>query len=364
MESNKKLREGYSTGSCAAAAAKAAAMRIMSGICPEKVEITTPEEIIFTLPVIGFSDGSCGVIKDAGDDPDSTDGVLVKAAVQTLNSPDCVTFKAGEGVGIVTLPGLKIQVGEPAINPVPRAMIERAVREIIGTRGAVITISVPNGAVVAKKTFNPRLGIIGGISILGTTGRVKPMNEASLLESLTLELNTHTAEGRKNIAVAFAGTGETALRNAYKIKNRAVVQCGNYIGYLLEESVRLGLKKLLMGGHPGKMLKISAGTFNTHNRIGGGAKEALCTQAALEGASCETIRGLYQCPTTEEMIRLLSKNGFDFLWNKLALIAAKRCEELVFGDIKVAVAFIDNSSKILGATENASHIAEEIRDGK
>ena len=160
-------------------------------------------------------------------------------------------------------------------------MIERALREVIGARGAEVTISAPQGAEVAKRTFNPRLGIIGGISILGTSGRVKPMNEASLLESLTLELNTHAAEGREAVAVAFAGTGENALRRAYGINNRAVVQCGNYIGHLLDESARLGLKRLLIGGHPGKLLKVAAGSFNTHNRTGGGAKEALCAQAAI-----------------------------------------------------------------------------------
>lgn len=364
MGSNKKrLREGYSTGSCASAAAKAAAIRVMGAPCPEKVEITTPEGVIFTLPVIEFPNGACGVIKDAGDDPDSTDGILVKASVEISGLHGDIVFKAGEGVGTVTLPGLKVPVGEPAINPVPRAMIERAVRGVIGSLGAVITISVPQGEAVAKHTFNPRLGISGGISILGTTGRVKPMNEASLLESLTLELNTHTAAGKQSIAVAFAGTGETALRNAYKIKNRAVVQCGNYVGYLLEESVRLGLRKLLIGGHPGKLLKVAAGTFNTHNRIGGGAKEALCTQAAIEGVPSETIKDLYKCTNTEEMMQLLTIKGINFLWNRLAIIAAKRCEDRVFGEIKTAVAFIDNNSNILGATEDASCIAEEIRNG-
>ena len=364
MELNNKLREGYSTGSCAAAAAKASAICAMGGDCPEKVKIITPEDKIFILPVIKFEDHSCGVIKDAGDDPDSTDGLLIKAEVKILNSCGEIIFKAGRGVGRVTLAGLKVPVGEPAINPVPRAMIEHAVREIIAERGAAVTISVPEGAEAAKRTFNPRLGIIGGISILGTTGRVKPMNEASLLESMTLELNTHTAAGKKAIAVSFAGTGETALRNAFSIKNRAVVQCGNYIGYLLEESVRLGFNKLLIGGHPGKLLKVAAGTFNTHNRIGGGAKEALCTQAAIEGVCPEIIKDIYECPTVEGAILMIDKNGLNFLWNKLAEITAKHCEERVFKEIQTAVAFIDNRSRILGATKDASSVAEEIRDGE
>ena len=364
MASNRELREGYSTGSCAAAAAKAAAIRALGGPCPASAEITTPEERRLTLPVIACEDGGCGVIKDAGDDPDSTDGILIKAAVEILPEAGAVSFFAGEGVGTVTLPGLKVPVGEPAINPVPRAMIERAVREVIGARGARVTISAPAGKEVAKRTFNPRLGIVGGISILGTSGRVKPMNEASLLESLTLELNTHAAEGRKAVAVAFAGTGEEALRKAYGIKNRAVVQCGNYIGHLLDESARLGLRRLLIGGHPGKLLKVSAGSFNTHNRTGGGAKEALCAQAAIAGAPANTVKSLYECLTTEEAMRFVREEGLDFLWERLARITSKRCEERVFGDITAAVAFIDNSGNILGATDNAPAFAEEIRDGK
>lgn len=364
MASNRELREGYSTGSCAAAAAKAAALRALGSPCPASVEITTPEERIFTLPVVGYEDGSCGVIKDAGDDPDSTDGIMIRAAVKLSPAPGAVSFLAGEGVGTVTLPGLKVSIGEPAINPVPRMMIERALREVIGARGAEVTISAPQGAEVAKRTFNPRLGIVGGISILGTSGRVKPMNEASLLESLTLELNTHAAEGREAVAVAFAGTGENALRRAYGINNRAVVQCGNYIGHLLDESARLGLKRLLIGGHPGKLLKVAAGSFNTHNRTSGGAKEALCAQAAIAGAPAATVKALYECPTTEEAMRLVRKEGLDFLWTILARIAAKRCEERAFEEIKTAVAFIDNGGIILGATDDAPSFAEEIRDGK
>lgn len=363
MESNKKLREGYSTGSCAAAAAKAAALRAMGAPCPAAVEIRTPEDKIFTLPVNGYHDGSCGVVKDAGDDVDATDGILVRASVELLPGGE-ILFEAGEGVGSVTLPGLKLPVGEPAINPVPREMIERAVRDVIGARGARVTISSPQGREVAKRTFNPRLGIVGGISILGTTGRVKPMDEASLLESMTLEINTHAAAGEKIIAVAFAGMGEKALRSAYRITNRSVVQCGNYIGHAIDESARLGLKRLLIGGHPGKLLKVAAGTFSTHNRVGGGSKEALCAQAAIAGAPPDTVKRLYECSTSEEALHAVRESGLDFLWDVLARIAAKRCAERVFGDIEAAVAFIDNNANILGATENATSFAEEIRNEK
>lgn len=364
MESKSKLREGYSTGSCAAAAAKAAAVRALGGECPPAVDITTPEERVFTFKVIAYEDGSCGVVKDSGDDPDATNGITIKAEVALSDAAGPISFAAGEGVGTVTLPGLKLPVGEAAINPVPRAMIERAVREVTGPRGALVTISAPEGREIAKRTFNPRLGIEGGISILGTTGRVKPMDEAALLESYSLELSTHAAAGEEAVAIAFAGAGEKALRGAYRIENRSVVQCGNYIGYVIDEAARLGLKRLLIGGHPGKLLKVAAGSFRTHNREGGGALEALCTQAALAGSPAAAIRRLYECTTAEEAILRVREEGLERLWGTLAHITAKRCRMRNYGDIDAAVAFLDSSGRILGATENAGLFAEEIRNAK
>ncbi|MCR5335164.1 MAG: cobalt-precorrin-5B (C(1))-methyltransferase CbiD [Synergistes sp.] len=364
MESKSKLREGYSTGSCAAAAAKAAAVRALGGDCPSVVDITTPEERIFTFSVIGYGDGSCGVVKDSGDDPDATNGITITAAVELSSAAGPVSFAAGEGVGTVTLPGLKLPVGEPAINPVPRIMIERAVRDVIGSRGARVTISSPQGREIAKRTFNPRLGIEGGISILGTTGRVKPMDEAALLESFSLEISTHAAAGEEALAVAFAGAGEKALRSAYHIENRSVVQCGNYIGHVVDESARMGIKRLLIGGHPGKLLKVAAGSFRTHNREGGGALEALCTQAAIAGASREQVEMLYQCTTAEEAIHRVRGCGLDHLWKTLAGITAERCRARTYGDVDAAVAFIDSCGAILGATDNALSFAEEIRNAK
>ncbi|MEG1824485.1 MAG: cobalt-precorrin-5B (C(1))-methyltransferase CbiD [Cloacibacillus sp.] len=356
------LKEGYSTGSCAAAAAKAAALAALMLPVPEQVLVVTPEEKTFALPVQRFEDGSFGVIKDAGDDPDATNGMLIKASVEISREEGAVTFAAGEGVGVVTLPGLKIAPGQPAINPAPRTMIERALREVIGARAARVTISAPDGARIAKRTFNPRLGIVGGISILGTSGRVKPMNEASLLESLTLEINTHAAQGRAALALCFAGTGEKTLREAYGVHNRAVVQCGNYLGFALDECARLGIKELLIGGHPGKLLKAAAGSFNTHNRTGGGAKEALCTQAAICGAPCGFVKTLYDCTTIEEAMRLIDESAFTGVWPVLADIAARRCEARSFGDLRVEAAYIDNDARILGATDGAAVLARRIND--
>lgn len=361
MAYNKNLREGISTGSCAAAAAKAAALKLLNGASPQSVEITTPQGRVLTIPIQDAPVG-CGVIKDAGDDPDATDGLLILAQVELGGEAGDVTFAGGPGVGTVTLPGLKVPPGEPAINPVPRAMITEALRSVIGAQAAKVTISVPRGEATAKKTFNPRLGVTGGISILGTTGIVKPMDEDALFESYTLELNTHAAAGQKIVAVVFANTGEQAMRKALGIRGRCVMQCGNYIGYVLDEAARLGIKRVLLCGHPGKLLKVAAGTFNTHNRTGDGRLEALCTQAAIAGASPSLVRELYECVTTENAMRIVSENGLERLWTTLAQITAKRCTDRSFGETAVEAAYIDNDAKILGESAGAEAFAAELRE--
>jgi cobalt-precorrin-5B (C1)-methyltransferase len=359
-----RLREGVTTGACAAAAAKAAAIYASGVSVPPLVTVSSPAGRSFLLEPQPMGQGRYGVVKDAGDDPDATNGMTVIAGLEISDKEGPITFKAGDGVGIVTLPGLKVPVGEAAINPVPRSMIEKAVRSVIGTRAARVTISVPGGEERAKRTFNPRLGISGGISILGTTGVVKPMNEESIYASLTLELNTFTADGRTSLAVTFGNTGEQALRKAFGIEGRCVMQSGNYIGYVFDEMARLGFKRALLCGHPGKLLKVAAGSFNTHNRTADGRMEALCTQAAIAGASAETAKELYSCRTTEEAMVIVERRGLNCLWNVLAEVAARRSKERAFGDIEIEAAFLDNNGAILGMTEGALRFAEELKDGK
>lgn len=357
-------REGYTTGTCAAAAAKAAAMWVLYGTPPDFVGIETPSGKTLSLEVVRIEPGVCGIVKDSGDDPDATNGMTVQAKVVLEDGCGDIAFEAGAGVGTVTLPGLKVAPGEPAINPVPREMIKKEVRSVIGERAARVVISVPGGEETAKRTFNPRLGVTGGISILGTSGIVRPMNEQSIFDSLTLELNTHAAAGEKIIAVSFGNTGEASLRKAYAIGGRCVMQAGNYIGYLLDEAVRLGFKKILLAGHPGKLLKIAAGTFNTHNRTGDGRREALCTQAAIAGADAETVKSLYESSTTETAMEIIREKNMDFIWNILADVTAKRCSDRSFGEFETAAAYIDNNGHILGATLNAIEFAEELKNEK
>ena len=190
------MREGFTTGACAAAAALASCLWRRDGECPECVRIELPDGRSFQPEARPHADFWCGVIKDAGDDPDITDGCEVRVRVEPGVLDGAICFLAGEGVGTVCLPGLKIPVGEAAINPVPRTMIERAVRQVIGDRSASVTVSIPGGAQMAVKTFNPRLGVSGGLSILGTTGIVRPMSDDALLETIALELSVRRAAGR------------------------------------------------------------------------------------------------------------------------------------------------------------------------
>ncbi len=359
---SKKKHEGFTTGSCAAAAAQASALRVLNGRTPTQAEIVTPMGTNLLLNIVELAYPWCGVVKDAGDDPDVTNGMTVAAAVSLDENAGEITFCAGEGVGVVTLPGLKISPGEPAINPAPRKMIERAVREVIGERGACVTISIPGGEEKAARTLNPRLGITGGLSILGTTGVVRPYNLESVHESFALELGTFAQSGLKVLGLTFGNTGEAAMRRAFGLQGRCIMRVGNYIGWVLDEAVRQNFRAVLICGHPGKLLKIAAGTFDTYNRTGDGRREVLCTHAALEGCDVEIVRKLYECSTTEVAMGILREKNLDFLWGKIAQVAARRTEERMFGKLEAGVAFINNEGKILGASARAARLSEELRN--
>ena len=236
-------------------------------------------------------------------------------------------------------------------------MIEDAVREVLGPRAVRVTVSIPGGEEVAAHTFNPRLGVVGGLSILGTTGVVRPMDEAALLASLDLELNVLWSLGVKDLIMTFGNTGETALRKAFGVEGRRVIQVGNYPGHVLDEAARLGFRRGLLCGHPGKLLKVAAGSFITHNRVADGRLEALCTHAALTGARKELIQRLYACRTTENAMQILQDEGLTGLWETLAEVAARRCMDRSFGGFPVEAAFLDNEGNILGCTPGTWEVA-------
>ena len=312
----KRLRFGYTTGTCAAAAAKAAAILLLSGKAPETVSIHTPKGIDLVLPVLEpASDGgsaSCAIRKDSGDDPDVTDGVLVYAKVSFSDRPG-ISIDGGEGVGRVTKPGLKQAIGEAAINPVPREMIRQAVEEAAETceapQNLSVVISIPEGVALAEKTFNPRLGIEGGISILGTSGIVEPMSEDALIDSIVLEIRQRRALGDTVLVLTPGNYGADFLKERYGIADERIVKCSNYVGDALCAAAGAGFSEVLLCGHVGKFVKLSGGIFNTHSRLGDHRAELMAAAAKAAGADETTQRAMFDCVTTDEMLRILEENG-------------------------------------------------------
>ena len=340
------MREGYTTGSCAAAAALAACLWQRDGRCPDHVEITLPEGRRYAPEIIAHANGCCGVVKDAGDDPDITDGMEVCARVELLDGDGEIAFIAGDGVGTITEPGLKIPVGEAAINPVPRSMIEDAVHSVFGARAARVTISIPGGAELAHRTFNPRLGIRGGLSVLGTSGVVRPMSEAALRDSLYAELRMRAVQGHTTLAFTFGNQGEAALKPLFP--ELCIVQVSNELGFMLDSALELGIRHLLIGGHPGKLAKVAAGVMQTHSHTADARREAIAAQLAVMGAPAELIREVMDSVTTDAAMAAIRAAGFEDVWNRLARAARRYCELRVRNEIGIGIAFVDGQGRLLG----------------
>lgn len=342
----KKLREGFTTGSCAAAAALACCLWQRDGFCPDAVELEVPAGKIYRPDIVPHEDGSCGIFKDSGDDPDITNGMEIVSKVELLDGDGPVEFRGGEGVGVITQTGLKIPVGEPAINPVPRQMIEEAVRSVFGGRAARVTVSIPGGRETAQKTFNPRLGIEGGLSVLGTTGVLRPMSLEALRDSLYVELHMRVEQGHKELAYTFGNQGENALRKTGC--GLPVVQVSNEIGYMLDAARELGVRYLLVSGHPGKMTKIAAGVMQTHSATADGRREAIVTQLALMGAPQLLCEQVYGCVTTDSAAAFIHEAGFDGVWNRIAAAARDYMRFRVREEISIDVLVTDYEGNVMG----------------
>ena len=316
VKDGKKLQFGYTTGTCAAAAARAATLLLLTGHVPETVPVMTPKGIALRLEVLDAklseNAASCAVRKYSGDDPDVTNGILVFAEVRTKPEPG-ISIDGGVGVGRVTRPGLKQPVGEAAINPVPREMICQAVREALAeceqVTGLGVVISVPEGVEIARKTFNPRLGIEGGISILGTSGIVEPMSEDALLDSIALEIRQKKALGRERLILTPGNYGADFATAVCRIDEDEFVKCSNYIGRSLEMAAAEGFREVLLIGHVGKLIKLSGGIMNTHSREGDGRAELMAACALRAGASADLARRILDCTATGEMLQLLQEAG-------------------------------------------------------
>ncbi|MDO4522198.1 MAG: cobalt-precorrin-5B (C(1))-methyltransferase CbiD [Eubacteriales bacterium] len=316
MSNHKKLRCGYTTGSCAAAAAKAAARMLLQQKLVEEVELMTPKGIRLCLLTEEASfdreHAVCAIRKNGGDDPDATHGLLIFARVERCEGTQ-ILLDGGEGVGRVTKPGLWQSVGEAAINRVPRQMIREAVDEIRDEleepQGLRVVISVPGGEEIAKKTFNPRLGIEGGISILGTSGIVVPMSESALIASIRLEMEMLRARGEEYLLITPGNYGESFLKEKLDIDLSNAMKCSNYVGETLEIAEELGVKGILFVSHIGKFIKVSGGIMNTHSHQADCRAELMAAQAMRAGVDADTVKQILDTFTTEEAVDILMKKN-------------------------------------------------------
>ena len=326
VKDGKKLRLGYTTGSCAAAAAKAAAYMLLTGRPKDTIDLLTPKGIRLHLTVeeikITSSEVSCAIRKDSGDDPDATRGTLVFACVRKTDAPG-VLIDGGAGIGRVTKRGLDQPVGAAAINSVPRRMIEENVREVCalcGYDGGIsVVISVPEGEALAKKTFNPRLGIVGGISILGTTGIVEPMSEQALVDTIRVELRQRRELGAEYVLLTPGNYGADFIRDSIGIDPRTAVLTSNFIGDALELSRELGFHGALLIGHIGKLVKLAGGMWNTHSKFGDCRMELLAAHAASLGLRPEKVSELLACVMCDDALRILKEEQlYDAVLARLA----------------------------------------------
>lgn len=364
----KMLRRGYTTGTCAALAAQGAVSFLVSGIWPETAELMTPAGQMVRVPLMekkaGNGAASCAVKKNAGDDPDVTDGLLIFARARFLSEDTGkarVVIDGGEGVGRVTKAGLDQPVGAAAINSVPRRMIEAAVTEVLEEAGVdrpvEILIFVPGGEKAAEKTFNPVLGITGGISILGTSGIVEPMSEEALIETIRAHMQVLRSEGRRFAAAVPGNMGERFLWSYLEregIGKIPAVVCSNFVGRTLDIAGELGFSGLLLAGHLGKLVKLGCGIMNTHSKEGDGWMETLVACALRAGVGTGTLKRIQEANTTEQALEELKAAGIlketmGALLERMDWYMRRRVPET----LETGILVFDAAGTLLGATENA-----------
>ncbi len=369
-KNQKRLRTGYTTGSCAAGAAKAAVQMLLGDEAVRQVRLHTPKGIELYLevekPARGLDWVSCAVRKDSGDDPDVTDGVYVYAKAEKTKEPG-VRLRGGEGVGIVTRKGLGLAVGEAAINPVPRKMIREAVESACSSYGyqggIAVVISIPEGAELAGRTFNPRLGIEGGISVLGTTGIVEPMSEQALIDTIYAQMSVLKNAGHDVCYVVPGNYGSDFLHDTLGYQGDAAVKCSNYIGEVIDIAVRLQMKGILLIGHVGKLVKVAAGIMNTHSNQADGRFEVLAAHAAMAGAGRKLVCDIMGCVTTSEALELLKEEGL--LEPVMCTVMEKAEGHLNMragAGLEIGAVMFSPEFGILGMTRKAEALLEEVKN--
>lgn len=373
IEKNGKiLRYGYTTGSCATAATKAALLMFLNQQKYETIEIHTPKG--WTLDLVlhdqTFSDqaASCSVVKDSGDDPDVTNGIKVFARI-TPSEQAGITFAAGVGVGTVTSVGLSIPPGQPAINPTPREMITREIKTILDSDavkqrsdlppGWRVELSIPQGVELARRTFNPKLGIEGGLSIIGTSGIVEPMSEEALKASLKLELSVLHAKGFTEIIFVPGNYGKD-FSEELGLNEAVLVKTSNFMGFMLDEAERMGFDKILLIGHLGKLVKVAGGIFNTHSSVADGRMEVLTAHAGILGASQETMAQIMAAKTTDQATDIILAADLPDYFNHLAEVVKKKVSDRVYGTIDIEVVLFSKIHGFLGQSKDAEELRKEL----
>lgn len=365
----RKLRCGYTTGTCAALAAAGAARLLLTGEAPERVCLMTPKGVLVEVELqscamVGDT-AQCAVVKDGGDDADVTHGHLIFASVARTASG--ITIDGGVGVGRVTRPGLDQPVGAAAINHVPRQMIAAAVGEICGEigygGGLSVVISVPDGEELARRTFNPMLGIEGGISILGTSGIVEPMSLQAIVDTIAVEIHQAAVSGARHLLLTPGNYGLDFLKETALIpENISCVKFSNFVGEALDIAVVEGFQSVLLVGHIGKLVKLAGGVMNTHSKWADCRMELFCAHAAVCGGTTALCRNLMEAATTDACIALLDEAGLrESVLESLLAAIQRHLDHRTAGNMQVGAVIFSNEYGLLGQTETAKKIIEQWR---
>ena len=370
IRNNKKMRFGYTTGTCAAAASKAAAQMLLSGEEIREIPFLTPKGILLNLEILHIEKGedfvSCAVRKDAGDDPDMTDGLEIFSIVKKIRDSKIV-LDGGPGVGRVTKKGLEQPVGNAAINKVPRSMILKAVEDVCSEYdyegGLEIIISVPKGEEAARKTFNPRLGIQGGISILGTSGIVEPMSEIALIKTIEVEMRQRIENGSRFLLVTPGNYGSAYLKEHMDLPLEEAMKCSNYVGETIDMAVSMGVEGILFVSHIGKFIKVAAGIMNTHSRCADARAEVLAANAMRAGISAKTALDILNTVTTDEALVLIEREGklqdtIKEVTDRISYYLHHRA----YDRMKLGAVIFSNEFGYLGETKKAGELMALIRE--
>lgn len=369
---DKKLRSGFTTGSCAAAVSKAALIMLLSDEDIHNTSIVTPKGPVYNAEILDIKrdkkTASCCVVKDGGDDPDITSGARIYSMVSLSDEPG-IRIKGGEGVGIVTKPGLDQPIGEAAINSIPRKMIRENLEEVLKCYGREnlgldVTISVPGGEELAKKTFNGRLGITGGISILGTTGIVEPMSDAAIVDTIRTQIRVQKAMGRKILLTSPGNYGLTFLKQNYSIDENNAVLCSNFVYDTVRLAALEGFTKMLFVGHIGKLVKVAGGIKNTHSMYGDHRMEilqGLAAEFASDERKADIQKRILECVMTDEAVRIINSEGLgEKVFGEMALRIKKVMESFSENKIDTEVIVFSNEYTELISTDRAHEFLGNI----